>query len=324
MKIETTLLTDTQVVNLCQDLIATTMTDVCHGVGNNSVVYPIAGKYCESGVDSWLFVVLSYDKFMFHIPRTGGSYFWSTYEVFKDVTEDHITFNECHDKSRDLKVLSSCQDKWLNALRTKFPSRDESFNPNSLSVDKDMTVSLVRNPFDWIVSMFLYDGYQPIILKKIGDKKCQKKNFANFIKNLKLAPRSFEYIYPFHEGMSAILFDSTGDLKVKNFLYYEKINDNNFEKYCKKLSIEKRDKNNVGIELLSKFNSDIGISPGYKSFKSNCNRKFKDYREYYDEDTKKIVEEMFSLDLKLFGYNFDGIIDKNAQSGITIENFQRN
>ena len=39
-------------------------------------------------------------------------------------------------------------------------------------------------------------------------------------------------------------------------------------------------------------------------------RKKRDYREYYDSKTRKIVENYFSRELQIFGYDFDGPTDE--------------
>ena len=66
---------------------------------------------------------------------------------------------------------------------------------------------------------------------------------------------------------------------------YENL-ENDIKRVCKKLNI-----NDYDINLLPKF-------------KSNFRKKDNGYREYYDEETRKIVYSKHQKEFEMFGYKF--------------------
>jgi hypothetical protein len=126
----------------------------------------------------------------------------------------------------------------------------------------------VRNPWDWQVSLYHF------MLQKPGhhqhDLVKSMKNFDEYIrwrinKDLHLQKEFF------YDGNGNCIVDFIG--KLENL-------DQDFKKICNKIGIE--------AELPHK----------------NKSKRKRDYRKYYTEETKKLVEKAFREDIELFYYEF--------------------
>tara|TARA_Y100000741_G_C18251019_1_gene557303 strand:- start:1287 stop:1946 length:660 start_codon:yes stop_codon:yes gene_type:complete len=124
--------------------------------------------------------------------------------------------------------------------------------------------SVIRNPYDKMVSLFFYNKSR----KKIPNNM----TFKQFVKSGKKC-NNFKW--------HAINNISTCDY----FIRYETLEED-IKKMCDVLKIKDIDINNL---------------PNHKSDTKRNNR---DYREYYDEITKKIVYEGHKIEFMRFGYKF--------------------
>ena len=140
--------------------------------------------------------------------------------------------------------------------------------------------TIVRNPWDRLFSAYNF-------LKKGGltgnDQEFAKKNInpykdfnafvikwvnkKNINKGIHFKPQ-YKFLCDIHDN---VLTDYIG--------YFENI-ENEFQSICEKLNIEK--------ELI----------------KINSNKRTENYKDYYNENTKKIVKEVYKKDIELFGYKF--------------------
>jgi len=127
-----------------------------------------------------------------------------------------------------------------------------------------ITLTTVRNPWDRMVSLFFYEGYH--------SKTYGKDGFKNFIKTVK------------YHTFPNFIFDKNGNRMVDIVIKIEEL-DNLFEIISKLLEI-KLNKKDLNIKL------------------NSSSRPNKTYREYYDDETKKIVQEMFKYEIEYFSYIF--------------------
>lgn len=123
---------------------------------------------------------------------------------------------------------------------------------------------VVRNPYDKMVSLYFYNKSR----KKISSNM----TFKQFVKSGKKC-NNFR--------VHSIRNIST----CKYFIRYETLQDD-VKKMCKILKIKKFDIDNL------------------PSHKNNTNRDSKSYRNYYDEETKRIVRLGHGKEFSLFGYKF--------------------
>lgn len=134
--------------------------------------------------------------------------------------------------------------------------------------------AFVRNPWDWQISMYHF------ILKEsdhINHVRVRAMNdFEEYLHWVLETPKPFARgALKFQKDM---LIDTQGSIIVDFVGRFEKL-ECDFKRICQKINI---------AASLPKINTTV----------------HKDYRSYYNERTKKMVEEHFKEDIKLFSYKF--------------------
>lgn len=148
---------------------------------------------------------------------------------------------------------------------------------------KFITFSVVRNPFDRVISNYR-DARKG---ESYWDYAVNPTKFTHDVKNLK--DKSFRELVGLldeleHEGWEnqhTYLTDGTGNLMVDRVIKYENM-----------------------IEELSSFLSEIGYSYDYNIKNLKNGTYGLDYRSFYDKETRKKVEEKYKKDLEYFNYSF--------------------
>ena len=138
----------------------------------------------------------------------------------------------------------------------------------------DFSFAVVRNPWDWCVSW-------PYLTRDRALRRISKpKNKGKF---------SLEY-------NQQVLED------------FEK----GFEYFIENTNLKGQHQTTIGVSYIMKLeniNTDIQLLKDKFNIKQelpylNTSSRNKDYREYYNDNTKQIVENKFEKDIKLFGYKF--------------------
>ncbi len=140
--------------------------------------------------------------------------------------------------------------------------------------ERRFTFTAVRNPWDKVVSQYHYRI-------KINKSNLRNKpiKFNDWIKLTFVDQDPFYLNNPkMFMPQTDWISDDTGKILVDFIIRFENLNDD-FDKVCKK----------------------IGKSGKLKHIKST---KHKHYRDYYDENSKKIIETWFQKDIENFGYRF--------------------
>lgn len=134
--------------------------------------------------------------------------------------------------------------------------------------NKYYSFSVVRNPWDWQVSLYSY-----MLIKRDHPQHALISAMSGFD----------EYIHwRCHNEVclqSEFLVDSNGENVVNCILRFETLG-NDFNELCKKLNI------NVQLPFL------------------NPSARKKDYKAYYNESTKKLVEKTFLQDIEFLKYKW--------------------
>jgi len=126
---------------------------------------------------------------------------------------------------------------------------------------------VVRNPYDLMVSSYFWDLH-------LNDQTTSAYDFKTYC--------SQYHPYYNRSNVSRILLDGTPVCDV--YLRYEKLKED-IASICKKLEITQ-----YNIDDLPNHKSGI--------------RPIKPYQEYYDEETKEIVSNLFKTEIEMFGYTF--------------------
>lgn len=160
-----------------------------------------------------------------------------------------------------------------------------------------LTFAIIRNPFSHLVSIYNHftDGFSDV--NRIKDLK----SFEDFIKwfcNSKNNHSEDLPLWPFGSNKKILLFDH---------IFCNK-------GHCAASVLIKMEKLNEGMEaLMSGFGlkwkddplADRNHGPAEGRGKLNGSV---DYKNYYNQELKELVEEKCKYELKMFEYNFDGMI----------------
>ena len=151
--------------------------------------------------------------------------------------------------------------------------------------------AFVRNPWDRLYSAYRY-------LKAGGwNEKDQLwaethlgafDDFNSFIKHWLTEEHIEGHIH--FRPQYRFICDTKSRLLIDYLGYFETINDD-FEKISKKLKID---------ASIGRHNANPGNS----------------YRDVYDDESRDIVASVYSTDIKLFGYEFDGIRERKTINGL--------
>jgi|ETNvirnome_2_300_1030623.scaffolds.fasta_scaffold12920_2 hypothetical protein len=201
-----------------------------------------------------------------HFPRTAGS----SIEKFLLKTDDIYGHRKSvyHDKNGDKQVIKE----------EHHTSSDKYIKQNGKEIwDEYFTFSFMRNPWDWFVSNFYWDIYQyeqciknnrPIkYRRKFIVEECNS-DFKTYVKKGAQRPDWFVFT------------------QAKDF-----IGDVDFVGRFENLE-----------EDVGKICNILGIEYQNLSHENKMNRK--DYTEYYDDEAKNIVYNLFKTDIDHFNYNF--------------------
>jgi len=240
-----------------------------------------------------------------HIPKTGGVsieqffiYALLMKTFFEDQDfEEYVDFWPDIAKAQKISQLSKYgfgryhftkfydeENRYSPTLRERYRLEHSSIVEHLDRKDDIMghfKFSFVRNPWDRIVSLYTFipstshyaiDPY----------KEIQKKGFKEFIKYVKennLA-NSKESKYVMLRKQLDFISDRAGKIMVDFVGKFENFQAD-FDKVCEK----------------------IGIPTGTLPHKNKSNHK--KYTEYYDDETKKLVEAIYKDDIAAFGYTFE-------------------
>jgi len=195
-----------------------------------------------------------------------------------------------------------------NSFKSKGKFFNYAFNFPYFKSEDTLVFSIIRNPFDMLCSYHhhYYDAGHN------GWASCNNlhgfNNFEEFIRGYcsdeisgfnTLTKSSFSgwHMPIMHKFLFSQMFDANGKCHVDFLIRYENM-----------------------VDGLKKMNERFGLTFDYdkydtvfdNSWRSNQSKKNKNYKEYYNPELIKLVEEKCSRELSLFGYDFDGPTDKNT------------
>ena len=258
--------------------------------------------------------------FHIHIPKTGGSWFNSVMihhlgnlEVSPDgrfVDSSHSVF-ELTSPLMKLPIWmgASGARKVIIAL-TGLDDEGATVKNAFARPDTWDIVSIVRNPFDLLVSMWSHD--HPVDRERVAHLHpigvpvgwdCINvthgiREFDGFVK--RITDPQFAWI---HKAQQASLFHAIRSHKQRQITTHI-LRQERLVEGTRALLVER------GCEP---DESVLGRAA------SNTSARRPDYRTYYTDDLRERVERTFADDLSLFGYNFDGLVPDavgDADTGI--------
>ena len=147
--------------------------------------------------------------------------------------------------------------------------------------------AFVRNPWDRLYSAYRYlksGGWNNEDRVWAENHLAKFDNFSDFVKQWLTKENIAKHIH--FKPQHLFICDSNGRLLVDYLAYFETLDDD-FRRISEHLRI----------------NAEIGhhnTTPG------------NDYRDAYNQESRNIVADVYSVDIEIFGYNFDGICKRRT------------
>lgn len=203
-------------------------------------------------------------------------------EIFKDNKNTHLIERYNGIYFSIPKNAQTSFSKLFNKI-----SKVRKVKKDSVICKNNFKFTIIRNPYDRLVSLYLNK------IKNPNAKDFRKGIFCGFLKYNK-----FYENMPFNEFVRVIhsipdkisdphlksqylhISDNKGNILVDYIGYFESL-EKNYLEICKRLNI---------------------INPPKLPHEEKSKRE--DYKNYYNEKTKKLVEERYCKDFELFGYKF--------------------
>lgn len=241
--------------------------------------------------------------FLMHTPKTGGSYV-----TFKALP------HECATKGKLLSLHASHKTKRFYAYGHFHCLQNEDFQYDGQKIfektyqecdkfNESLRFSIVRNPFDFLVSMYFFKfpyGPNPANCQDFPDIEWEEfvRQFCDPEIEWSVQPES-----PLKKFLFFSLFDDKGTCQAHKILRMETL-DRDLKEICEHVGITPR--------LFSgKYNStdkEHILKAGYH-LKDSSSGRDPDWRIYYTPELRALAEKKFEKEMKAFGYSFDGFND---------------
>ena len=210
-----------------------------------------------------------------HIPKTGGTsienMIWAPEEKIKEnLYGGGGGLNEPFIK----KLLKPRANKHQTGGLQHLLAKQVKKEVNNKFFAQALKFTMVRNPWDKVISQYKYMFTKNSLMKYIGMDKNTK-----LIQYLELISKKKHVQW---EDQHKFFLDDNGETIVNHILKFENFN-MEVSKILNKLDIE--------------FDAILHLNKGIR----------KHYSEYYDNETKEFVADMYSQDIKLLGYSYNSM-----------------
>ncbi|MEE3233440.1 MAG: sulfotransferase family 2 domain-containing protein [Candidatus Latescibacterota bacterium] len=248
-----------------------------------------------------------------HVPKTGGTWLNDTLQAyapdhFTRLDNTHVPLDAAIHAQMPITPMKHVINGWKN-VQLRYDKSDVTVSHPG-KFEASWKVAIVRNPFDLLVSYYTHDVNPTSHFRKLRnfykyDEDGLKSDlpvgwgFINLIHNI----RSFdEFIRLFCD--TEFMWMHT---RYRDFLFYQMFYGSG------KGGVDfifRQERLHEATRAFLQFGGYIPEGFDIEDRRQNVSHmKKKDYREYYTDETRELVEKKCALELELFDYNFDGIKD---------------
>lgn len=221
-----------------------------------------------------------YKSLFIHIPKTGG----------QSIEHFFLDLHNLDWKTRENLLLKYNKIKELGPERLAHMTAHEYHALGYIS-KSDFKIffkfAFVRNPYSRLVSEYLYAPYS------------RNMTFKNFVKNGMPIKDNYSDEYRHVMPQYKYVSDHDGKLIVDFIGKFENFQ-NDFDKVCTILKIT-----NSKLPHVNSSKKALGLKANIKKIFFKPITYFEDYTQYYDNELKDIIAEVYSKDLDKFGYTFE-------------------
>jgi hypothetical protein len=238
--------------------------------------------------------------YFIHIPKAAGSYV-RKFPIEASVHGNHEQFHNhaAYEGERVVDGETGSTNRLLEIGKIVSGYSMITKVKNSNISQDSLKFATVRNPFDYLMSCYFSGmvGAEQNLLRCNIDHKdvriaCNKCNGIGYEKFLILFSKSKMLYLPCRKNLFHQIFDDQGVCNVDLIIRAEYL-----------------------TEGLDQLNSVILGRDRIKNIPNervnqSKKRKKRDYREFYTSDVREMVEKKVRKELDMFGYTFDGPVDK--------------
>ncbi len=246
--------------------------------------------------------------FFVHVPKTGGTWFDQTMSKYMEGDQSFFSPIESY------MQLGLPSGTFSDSLRNRY-GWHVSIHESMLAgynFDDYLTVSICRNPFDMLVSMYYHHSTDEISTRYKNRKGPSGWGSANISHNIasfsefikRFCDPSVPWVHPqFRKFLFHQMYQPDGTCGVDVVLRYEMLPEATGELVSR--IHQANIANGVRSELPAAFDpTRVNVSK---------KRRKKDYRAYYTDELRELVEHACAAELRLFNYNFDGIVSDSER-----------
>ncbi len=160
--------------------------------------------------------------------------------------------------------------------------------------DSYFKFAFVRNPWDRMVSCYKYLG-MPLELE-----------FKQYLTG-RFLTKEWKNMYWFARPQSEYLYDESGRLLVDFVGRFENLQAD-FNKVCERIGIAVTElpyANKSETKPVKSTSTLATVKKLLSPFDSAVTEKPRRYQDYYDDESRDLVAELYKKDIELFGYRFD-------------------
>ena len=249
---------------------------------------------------------LKYES-IFHlsIPKTGSSFLNKILKENKMIK----SFRPPHGTCSSLKLFPDSTDS--------IPGKNSTFYPDTPGFNESLKVTIIRNPYDWLVSMYYHerlikpeDSRDLMNISSGAIKEAAKIAHVEGVGSLRKLYRTFEeFVWAYVDPES---YWPSGLVGFKNFYPFQIFDDKGVCKvdYC----LRNETLYLATYSLLIAMGVDLGVAQKtIKKKRENVSKKrgASDYRIYYTDKMVLGLEDKFKIINKHMNYNFENKMTSN-------------